>query len=54
MKARAGDEDYFLSRMEASLASARAAAGSIARLAHFELAGRYSVAALAVRRSPGP
>jgi hypothetical protein len=54
LKVGASDEDYFLSRMEASLASARAAPGSIARLAHFELAGRYSVAAVAAGRSPGP
>ncbi|HEX9946583.1 MAG TPA: hypothetical protein VGA98_03490 [Allosphingosinicella sp.] len=50
----ATDSDYFLARMAASLASAQAAASSIARLAHFELAGRYSVAALAARRGSGP
>lgn len=41
------DESYFICRMRASLDMARKAAGSAARLIHFELAGRYSVAAIA-------
>lgn len=51
--ATAADEDYFLARMAASVASAQAAATSIAKLAHFELAGRYSIAALTARRRSG-
>lgn len=39
------DEAYFIRRMRASLEMARNAAGSAARLIHFELAGRYSLAA---------
>lgn len=39
------DEIYFLGRMHASLAMARNAASSAARLVHLDLAGRYSVAA---------
>lgn len=41
------DEAYFICRMRASLEMARKAAGSAARLIHFELAGRYSIAATA-------
>ena len=37
------DKAYWLSRKCASLAAARAADDSIARLVHFDLAGRYSV-----------
>lgn len=48
-KARA-DELYFTGRMLASVARARASADSLARLAHYELAGRYSVAALTASR----
>ena len=39
------DEAYFLERMRASLAMARNAANSAARLVHFDLAGRYGMAA---------
>ena len=41
------DEAYFLERMRASLAMAMArnASNSPARLVHFDLAGRYGVAA---------
>lgn len=41
------DEAYLIARMQASLAMARKAAGSAARLIHFELAGRYGLAATA-------
>lgn len=44
------DETYFIRRMHASVALAGAAADSLAKLVHFDLAGRYSVAALAARR----
>lgn len=44
------DESYFVGRMHASVALAQASADSTARLVHFELAGRYSVAALAAGR----
>lgn len=40
------DKNYFLSRMNASLEMARKAENSAIRLIHYELAGRYSVAAL--------
>jgi hypothetical protein len=40
------EQDYFTGRMRASLAMAEAAAGAVAKLIHFELAGRYSVAAV--------
>ena len=48
------DEGYFRARMLASVERAGASADSLARLAHYELAGRYSLAALAAagRRSP--
>ena len=36
---------YWLGRKRASLANARAASGAVARLIHYELAGRYSVKA---------
>jgi len=36
---------YWLGRKRASLANARAANGAVARLIHYELAGRYSVKA---------
>lgn len=39
------DKAHWLSRKAASLEMARAAAGSAARLIHYELAGRYSVKA---------
>lgn len=38
------DEEYLIARMRASLEMARCAAGSAARLIHFELAGRYGLA----------
>lgn len=41
---------YWLSRKRASLKAAQNAAGSEARLAHYELAGRYSVKAAAVEK----
>ena len=46
----AGEELYLLDRMAASVARAEATASSRAKLAYFELAGRYSVAALAATR----
>jgi hypothetical protein len=45
-RARA-DEGYYRARMLASVERAGASADSLARLAHYELAGRYSLAALA-------
>jgi hypothetical protein len=45
------DEAYFLGRMRAAQATAEAAADAVARLVHFDLAGRYSIAA---RRAAGP
>ena len=39
------DERYYIARMRASLAMAHSAAGSAARMIHFDLAGRYSLAA---------
>lgn len=39
------EQAYFLERMRASLAMAVAAAGTAAKLIHYDLAGRYSVAA---------
>lgn len=39
------DEAYLIGRMRASLAMARKATESAARLIHLELAGRYSLAA---------
>lgn len=44
------DEGYFTGRMLASVARAAASADSLAKLAHYELAGRYSLAALAAGR----
>jgi hypothetical protein len=46
------DARYFAGRMHASVARAEASANSIARLIHFELAGRYSVAVMAASRRP--
>ncbi len=43
------DKAYWLSRKRASLRLAQTAAGSEARLAHYELAGRYSVKAALVQ-----
>lgn len=39
------DEAYFLGRMRASLANAEASADAVAKLVHFDLAGRYSIEA---------
>jgi len=39
------EKEYWLSRQRASLELARSAAGSQARLVHYDLAGRYSVKA---------
>ena len=39
------DQRYWLQRKRSSLASARSAASSEARLIHYDLAGRYSVRA---------
>ena len=47
---KAAEELYLLDRMAASTARAEATASSRAKLAYFELAGRYSVAALAAKR----
>ena len=47
------DEGYFKARMIASVQRAAASADSLARLAHYELAGRYSLAALAAGGRPG-
>lgn len=41
------EKAYWLSRKEASLELARNAAGSEARLIHYDLAGRYGLNALA-------
>lgn len=48
------NEGYFIGRMSASVARAAASADSLARLVHYELAGRYAVAALAASRPRGP
>jgi hypothetical protein len=48
------DEGYYIGRMAESLARAGQAADSLAKLVHYDLAGRYSVAALAARRRPSP
>ena len=40
------EERYWLSRKKASLKAAQNAASSEARLAHYDLAGRYSVRAM--------
>lgn len=45
----ASDEAYLISRMAHSLVMARGADGSAARLIHFELAGRYGLAAAQFR-----
>ena len=48
------EQAYFICRMRASLDMARAAAGSAARLIHFDLAGRYSIAALTAAAGDPP
>jgi len=40
------EQAYWLTRKRASLKSAEAATSSIARLVHFDLAGRYSIKAM--------
>ena len=40
------DQKYWLRRKRASVAKANKATSSRARLAHFELAGRYSIMAV--------
>jgi hypothetical protein len=50
----AREELYLLDRMAASVARAEATASSRAKLAYFELAGRYSVAALAALAAGRP
>jgi hypothetical protein len=47
------DEDYLLARMQASLEMAKRAADPVSRLIHFELAGRYGLAAALACKSPG-
>ena len=46
------DQAYWLRRSRASVASAHDATSARARLAHFELAGRYSVMAADAASSP--
>ena len=49
------DQEYWLKRKRASVVNANDATTSTARLAHFELAGRYSIRAAdaaAVRKEP--
>jgi hypothetical protein len=46
------EQQYWLGRKRASAANARRAASAQARLAHLELAGRYSVKAAAVAPLP--
>ena len=44
------EQAHWLARKRASLANARAAVTAEARLAHYELAGRYSVKAAFARQ----
>lgn len=44
------EREYWLGRKRASLAMARKSAGAVARLIHFDLAGRYSVKAANCRQ----
>ena len=46
------EQAYWLRRKRASVAKANKATSSRARLAHFELAGRYSIKAAAAAPSP--
>ena len=48
------DKAYWLSRKQASLKLARNAASSEARLVHYDLAGRYSVMAVAADSQANP
>jgi hypothetical protein len=48
------DEAYYIGRMHASLAMAHNAVASAAKLIHFDLAGRYSVAAAMAASDPRP
>lgn len=41
------EQEYWLSRKRCSLQSAEAATNSLARLVHYDLAGRYSLKAMA-------
>ena len=43
------EKQYWLSRKRASLAMARNAASSRARLVHYDLAGRYSINAMSAQ-----
>ena len=47
------EQTYWLSRKRASAANARRAGGAEARLAHLELAGRYSIKAAAAAAAAG-
>ena len=46
------EQKYWLRRKRASVASANQATSAVARLAHFELAGRYSI--MAAQAAPVP
>ena len=46
------DQEYWLRRKRASVASANDATSARARLAHFELAGRYSIKAADAAPAP--
>ena len=48
------DQEYWLRRKRASVISANGATSARARLAHFELAGRYSVMAANAAPAPTP
>jgi hypothetical protein len=48
------EQSYWLERKRAAAANARQAASAEARLAHLELAGRYSVKAAAVAAAMSP
>lgn len=48
------EQTYWLGRKRASAANARSAGSAEARLAHLELAGRYSVKAAASAEAGGP
>ena len=46
------EKSYWLGRKKAALKAAQVAAGPEARLAHYELAGRYSVKAASTATGP--
>lgn len=48
------DKAYWLERKRASMAMARSSTCSAARLAHYDLAGRYSVKAASAGRQASP